>query len=200
MRPLVLFALLAAQSFAQLPSVALEPPYGPDHKLVSPNGSYALYGLDQPAQLRLEDLRTHQSKLVFRVTVQTLTLAWSPDGTAFIANDRASSDLEFAYIFDVNTLHHLDLRSRILAAHPAAARFAPGPNTAPHSYCHAIRWLDARHVEVALHGHTDGVRISDSVHPGDCFDLRYRVSRDGAVEKLSQRVSPVTSKGCEEIE
>jgi hypothetical protein len=27
-----------------------------------------------------------------------------------------------------------------------------------------------------------------SVRPGDCFDLRYRVGRDGSVQKLSQRV------------
>ena len=134
--------------------------------------------------------------MVFEVTIQTLTLAWSPDSAAFIANDRAVSDLEMAYIYDVKTLDRLDLRSRILAADAGAARFVPGKNTAPHSYFHAIRWLDARHVEVQLHGHTDGIRAGRSVRPGDCFDLRYRVGRDGAVEKLSQRVSALTATGC----
>jgi len=89
---------------------------------------------------------------------------------------------------DVKTLDRVDVRSRILAADAAAARFVPGVDTAPHSYVHAIRWLDARRVEVQLHGHTDWVRVGASVRPGDCFDLRYRVGRDGSVQKLSQRV------------
>jgi hypothetical protein len=32
--------------------------------------------------------------------------------------------------------------------------------------------------------------------PRDCFDLRYRVGRDGAVQKLSESVLAITSKGC----
>ncbi len=139
--------------------------------------------------------------MVFKVTVQTLTVAWSPDSAAFIANHRAASDLELAYLYDVRTLNRLDLRGRILATDPEAARFVPGENAAPHSYFHAIRWLDARQVEVQLHGHTDGIREGNSVLPGECFDVRYRVSRDGVVQKLSQRVSPISDKnGCDGIE
>jgi hypothetical protein len=139
--------------------------------------------------------------MVLKVTVQTLTLAWSPDSAAFIANDRAVSDLEIAYIYDVKTLDRLDLRSPILAADSEAARFVPSEHAAPHSYFHAIRWLDARQVEVQLHGHTDGTRNGTSVRPGDCFDLRYRVGRDGVVQKLSQRVSAISDKkGCDGME
>jgi hypothetical protein len=177
-------------------AVALTAPYGPTHPLVSPNGAYSLFGIDQPAQLWLEDTRTHQRRLVFEVTVQTLTLEWAPDSKAFLANDRWASDVEFAYLYDVETLNRIDLRARILAADPEAARFFQTRDAAPHSYLHAMRWLDAHRVEVRLRGHTDG--ISD--RPGDCFDLRYRANRDGLVEKHSQRVLPLTSPECRQIE
>jgi hypothetical protein len=197
-RTVCLIALIAVSQVAgQRQSAPLKPPFGPANQLVSPDGAYALFGGDAAlCQLWLEDRRTHERKTVFRVTLQTLTLAWSPDSAAFIANDRAVSDLEYAYIYDVKTLVRLDLRSRILAADAEAARFVPGHNTAPHSYFHAIRWLDARHVEVQLHGHTDGTQVGTSVRPGDCFDLRYRVARDGTVEKLSRRLAALTAKGC----
>jgi hypothetical protein len=193
-RALWLIAVLAGSgSQAQQPGAA---PFGPASRLVSPDGAYALFASDRAPQLWLEDTRSGRRMMVFKVTLQTLTLAWSPDSAAFIANDRAVSDVEFAYLYDVKTLDRLDLRSRILAADPHAARFVPGEHTAPHSYFHAIRWLDARHVEVQLHGHTDGVREVAAILPGQCFDLRYRVSRDGAVEKLSERVEAVSSQDC----
>lgn len=197
MRIVCLAAVMAAsQVAAQQQSAPLKPPFAPTNQLVSPDGAYALFGSDQASQLWLEDESTHERKMVSRLTLQTLTLAWSPDSAAFIANDRAASDVELAYLYDVKTLNRLDLRSCILAADAEAALFVPGQNTAPHSYFHAIRWLDARHVEVKLHGHTDGTRDGTSVRPGECFDLRYRVTRDGAVEKLSRRVSALTAKGC----
>jgi hypothetical protein len=213
-RTACLIAVMAVSQVAgQQRSAPLRPPFGPANHLVSPDGAYALFGSDNASQLWLEDTRTHQRRMVFEVTVRTLTLAWSPDSAAFIANDRAVSDLEIAYIYDVKTLDRLDLRSRILAADAEAARFVPGPNTAPHSYFHAIRWLNARQVEVQLHGHIDGARSGKSVPPGVCFDTRngtvlpgkcfdlcYRVSRDGAVQKLSQRVLALTSKACDGME
>jgi len=180
--------------------VSLKEPYGPRHQLVSPNGAYALFGIQSPVNkenaLWLEDRKTHQRKMVFPVTVQTLTVAWSPDSAAFIANDRAASDVENAYIFDVKTLDGLDLTSLITAN--AEARFLKDQNQ--HSYFHAMRWLDARHVEVALYGHTDSVPKGTYVQSGDCFNLRYRVSRDGTVQKLSQRVASLDSKDCDTIE
>ena len=197
-----LVAIIAMAPVAGQPRISpVSRPLGAANRLVSPDGAYALFGHKQAAQLWLEDTRTHQPRLVFKVTVQTLTLAWSPDNTAFIANDRWASDVEFAYIYDAKTLDRLDLGSRILAADATINRFVQGPNTAPHSYCQAIRWVDARHVEVQLHGHTDdGTWDGTSGRPGDCFDLRYSVGRDGVVQKLSQRVFAITSWGCGEAE
>jgi hypothetical protein len=191
--------IAVSQVAAQAPSAFLKSPYGPANRVLSPDGDYALFGIYETSQLWLEDTHAHQRKLAFGVTIQTLTLAWSPDSAAFIANDRFVSDVENAYIFDVKTLDRLDLGSRIIAAADAgAACFLPGENQ--HSYFHAIRWLDARHVEVQLHGHTDGTWNKNSVRPGDCFDLRYRVGRDGAVQKLSQRVASLDSKACDTME
>jgi hypothetical protein len=155
--------------------------------------------------LWLEDERTHARRMVMEATVQTLTLAWSPKSTAFIANDRALSDVENAYIYDVKTPERIDLRRQVLADDgTAASRFTSDANPAAnHSYFHALRWLDARHVEMHLYGHTDGApngksfrpgHEEDSVRSGDCFDLRYRVSRDGVVQKLSQHVFSLASK------
>lgn len=201
MRAVCLIAILAAaEAVAQPLAVRIEPPFGPEHALASPDGAYALFGSAASPQLWLEDTRTHRRRMVFEVTLQTLTLAWSPDSTAFLANDRWASDQEVAYIYDAATLARVDLRSRILAADPAAARFVPGRDAAPHSYLHAIRWLDATHVEVQLHGHTDGAWIGTSVQSGDCFDLRYRAGRDGTVEKRSQRVFSITSAGCSGVQ
>ena len=155
---------------------------------------------------------TSQRRLV-TATVQTLTLAWSPDSAAFLVNDRMASDVENAYIYDVRTLDRLDLREHVvttvLAHEPGSKRFLPGVNpAASHSYFHGLRWLDARHVELRLFGHTNGTANpkpdpsdpDSNVIPGDCFDLRYRISRDGAVEKLSQRVASLSSPACNSIE
>jgi hypothetical protein len=170
--------------------------------LVSPDGACVLAGSDSEPQLWLENKRTHERKMVFAVTLQTLTLAWSPDSAAFIANDRMVSDLEVAWIYSVPKLSRLDLRARILAADPKAIRFTPGENRAVHSYTHAIRWLDAKHVEVQLHGHLDdAARAGDAIKPGHCFDLRYRIGTDGSVQKLSQRVAEISDKtGCGSME
>jgi hypothetical protein len=197
-RAVCLIAAVAVwQIEGQPPSTSLRPPFGPANRLVSPDGTHALFGNDQTVELFLEDTRTHQRVEVVKATIQTLTLGWSPDSAAFIVNDRAASDVEFAYTYDATKLDRLDLRSRILAADPEATRFVPGEGTAPHSYFHALRWLNSKQVEVQLHGHTDGVRKGETIQPGDCFDLRYRVGTDGAVHKLSQRVSPIDEKkGC----
>ena len=188
-------AIMASQGVGQRRSVPLKPPFGAANGINSPDGAEALFGVARPSRLWLEDTSSHRRRLVFDVTVQTLSLAWSPDSAAFIANDREASDREHAYIYDVNTLGRLDLDRLILAADASAHRFVPGPDRAPHSYFHGVRWLDASHVEVRLHGHTDGW-AGASIRPVECFDLRYRVDMDGAVEKRSWSVSAVTSKGC----
>ena len=185
--------LLAMIAVAHAQSVALKEPYGPQRSLVSPNGAYALFGVQNA--LWMEDRRTHERRMVLTATVQTLTLAWSPDSAAFAVNDRALSDVENAYIFDVKTLDRVNLTARITAA---AAGFLKDRNG--HSYFHVKRWLDARHVEVALYGHTIAVVNGTAFEGGDCFELLYRVSRDGEVEKLGQRVAPLGAKACEAIE
>jgi Protein of unknown function (DUF3738) len=118
--------------------------------------------------LWLEDERTHARRMVMEATVQTLTLAWSPKSTAFIANDRALSDVENAYIYDVKTPERIDLRRQVLADDgTAASRFTSDVNPAAnHSYFHALRWLDARHVEMHLYGHTDGAPNGKPFRPG----------------------------------
>jgi hypothetical protein len=170
--------------------------------LVSPDGAYVLAGSDSEPQLWLENKRTHERKMIFAVTLQTLTLAWSPDSSAFIANDRMVSDLEVAWIYSVPKLTRLDLRARIVATDPEAIRFTPGENRTVHSYVHAIRWLDAKHVEVQLHGHLDdAIRVGNSIKRGHCFDLRYRIGTDGSVRKLSQHVRAISDKtGCDGME
>jgi len=173
---------------------------GPRERVVSPNKAYVLYGNETAAQLWLENTRTHERRMVMEVTIQTMAAAWSPDSSAFAVSDRWASDIEMAYIYDAKSLERLDISPQILAAYPDTARFVPGPDAAPHSYCHVVRWLDPQHVEVRLHGHTDGVRVGNSIHPGDCFDLRFRVSRGGKVEQLSRRVLPISdAQGCEAI-
>jgi hypothetical protein len=204
-------AVVCVQLAAQSRRVPLDPTFGPG-RLVSPDGAYALFGSETAPELWVEDTRTHGRRMVFRVTLQTLSLAWSPDSAAFIANDRAVSDMEIAYIYDVKTLDRLDLRARLVAADPDAVRFfvpgqvRPAPAEPPRgkvpsmSYVEALHWIDSTHVEVALYGHTVGERVRNSIEPGNCFDLRYRIARDGAVQKLSQHVSPITSQGCEAVE
>ena len=86
-----------------------------------------------------------------------------------------ASDSTRAYIYDANTLQRWDLAGRILAADPAARRFADG-----HAYFDPERWENAQQVIVRFHGHTDQA-------PVVYFEFRYRVSRAGAVVKLSQR-------------
>jgi len=214
LRAAFLIGVLAVSQVAgQERSVHLKMPYGEANPLISPDGVFALFGSDAAScQLWLEGRRTHERKMVLRATLQTLTVAWSSDSTAFIANDRATSDVEIAWVYEAKTLDRLDLRSLIVATDPGSARFlVPGQiNIAPAaeanakvpttSHVHAIRWLDALHVEAQLVGHTTGVRVGESIQPGDCFDLRYRIGRDGSVQKLSQRVSEITSKGCPGME
>jgi hypothetical protein len=184
-------AMIAALAIAQenrptaFPELSL--PYGPVTRLVSPDGSRILYGvpyqsgLNDGPQLWIEDTRTHQRTMVLRIG-GTLYAVWSPDGSAFSVQDHWASDSARAYIYDANTLQRLDLARRILASDPGVKGFGDG-----HSYFDPERWESAQHVIVHVHGHTDEP-------PVVCFDFRYRVSRAGAVVKLSQRVFPINEK------
>jgi hypothetical protein len=163
----------------------------------SPNGAFKLIGDAPSSQLFLEDTRTHARRFVFGVTVQTMSVLWSPESSAFVANDRAASSEEDAYLYNAQTLNRLDLRKLILAADKHAARIVSDPNTG-HAYVDAISWADAGHVEVMLNGRTDAHGTPEHILPGRCFALRYRVSRAGTVVALSKRTPPAV--GCENMD
>jgi hypothetical protein len=159
----------------------LELPNGSVTRIASPDGTRILCGVpyqsgvnDSP-QLWIEDTRTHSRKMLLSIP-GTLYARWAPDGTAFSVSAGAS-DYAQAWIYDAVTLQRLDLGRLILAADPEAQRFGIG-----HAYFNPESWDDREHVIVRFHGHTDDAPIMR-------FDFRYRVSRAGSVEKLSQHVT-----------
>jgi hypothetical protein len=160
-------------------------PHGPVQRLASPDGAYLLYGvsLQSAPELWMENLRTGHRNLLLSIG-STLSAAWSADSTAFYVNDHWASDSTRSYIYDGATLQRLDIAERVLAADPGAKRFAEG-----HAYFDVERWQGTESVMVHFYGHTDDA-------PVVCFDLRYQVSRSGAVSKLSQRVLPIGTHAC----
>jgi dipeptidyl aminopeptidase/acylaminoacyl peptidase len=160
-------------------------PYGPTKKLASPDGSRVLYGVTsgKTPELWIEDTRTgHQTRL-FSIS-GTLEAEWSPDSNAFAVNDHRASDSADAYIYDAATLKRMDVAELIRTADHSTERF-----TNAHAYFVVDRWEGTEQVLVRFHGHTDNAPVA-------CFDLRYRLSRAGAVEKLSEHLSPITAKLC----
>jgi len=158
----------------------LDLPWGPMKRLPSPDGTFVLYekqGVDEP-QLWIEDTRTHRRTKLFDIA-STLTAGWSADGSAFYVNDHSGSDEEQAYIYDVATLKRVDAGVRIVAADAKTRPFSKG-----HAYFEVERWADNQEVAVRFFGHTDEPPVTH-------FDFRYRVSRTGAVKKLSQHTEPV---------
>jgi hypothetical protein len=103
----------------------------------SPNGTNILIGDMSRSELFLEDARTHERRFVFGVTVQTMSVLWSPNSLKVIAKDRPASSWEDAYLYDVRTLRHLDLRQLILSADRRGAHLASDPNTS-HAYVHGL--------------------------------------------------------------
>lgn len=184
------FCALAAAALAQVPQSKLELPQGPVTRLASPSGDAVLYsvpyqpGVNTSPQLWIEQSRTRQNKKLLDIP-GTLSAAWSPDGKAFLVLDHEASDEAFSYIYDAATLQRLDLAQRITASDPGARPFMHS-----HTYFDADRWQGNDQVLVRLHGHTDQF-------PVICFDIRYRVRRDGAVTKLSAHTFPAgTNAGC----
>lgn len=96
------------------------------------------------------------------------------------------SDEEEACIYDAATLQRLDIGARIQAEDPQSRPFANG-----HAYYRVTRWEGNEAMAVSFFGHTDDA-------PVQCFTFRYRVTKRGAVTKLSQRVAPATATGCDE--
>lgn len=160
-------------------------PRGPVKRLASPDGSKILYGVPYQKsasggpQLWIEDNRTHRRTKLFDVG-GTLSAVWSSDGSAFYVNDHWASDRERAYIYDAVTLQRLDIGDHILAQDPESRRFANG-----HTYFAIEGWEGLQAVAVRFSGHTDQPPVLS-------FDFRYRISRTGAVKRLSRHVAPVT--------
>lgn len=160
-------------------------PQGPVTRLASPDGSKILYGVpcqksnSGGPQLWIEDARTHRRTKLFDVG-GTLSAVWCADGSAFYVNDRWASDRERAYIYDATTLQRLDIADRIWVQDRATRPFQAG-----HTYVAIEHWDGTEEVAVKFSGHTDEPPVMN-------FDFRYRVSRRGAVKKLSQHVAPVT--------
>jgi hypothetical protein len=115
----------------------------------------------------------------------TLSADWSDDSTAFFVEDHLASDSTRTYLYPISTLQRLDVAALILAADPLAERFVEG-----HAYFSVDRWDGSQYLLIHLYGHTDQA-------PVDCFDLHYRVNRNGAVQKQSQQVRPVAAKSCQ---
>jgi len=162
----------------------LTPPYGRVQPLPSPDGAHTLYGVEfqdgknAGSQLWIRDNSTGGSRLLLTLG-GSMQAFWSPDGNAFSVNDHWASDRESAYIYDTETLKRQNVGEDILAADPESRHF-----TNAHAYFHVERWDGPAQVIVQFHGHTDEA-------PVRCFEFRYRVSRTGVVEKLSERVHPL---------
>jgi hypothetical protein len=180
----------------------LKSPYGKENPLISPGGKQALWGDYQKSTLELQDSGLHTSRTVIGITLQTMSLAWSPDSRHFAVNDRRASDLEDAYLFDTSQLERINLRERLTAVMPKVKRFyLTGGSLSTlkhgrdvlHSYLHVLRWLDYGHVELQLHGNTSGRFAHDNpdghLYPAQCFDLRFNMGVDGSVREMSERLS-----------
>jgi hypothetical protein len=195
-----LTSVLLAASAPKSPTTTatdLNHPYGKANPFVSPDGKYALWGDYEHSELEMEDTGAHTDRPVAGMTVQTITLAWSPDSSRFAVNDRETSSESDAYIFNAATLERTKLRDRLTAARPQVARYylngvATHGRDVDHSYLDVLRWLDDQHVELQLHGHTAARFAHDNpdghLYPAECFDLRYRVGLDGSVQRISGRV------------
>jgi hypothetical protein len=164
-------------------------PFGPPKSLASPDGSHLLYGAGtdtapaRSTQLWIEDNRTKQQRKITDVA-RILSAGWSSDGLSFFVEDDAGSNIALAYLYETATLKRLDIAELISASDAEAKRFAEG-----HAYFHVREWMDAQHLQIDLTGHTDSP-------PVDCFDLRYRVGRDGTIERLSRKIAPINSNAC----
>jgi hypothetical protein len=210
---LVAFALTSVLLAASAPTspnttaIYLTAPFGKANAFVSPDGEHALWGDYKNVELQMEDTKTRADHLVARMTVQTLSLAWSPDSRYFAVNDRPASSIEDAYIFNTATLERIKLRDRLTTARPEVTRYFLSDNfrgrlthgrSVLHSYLHVLRWLDNQHVELQLHGDTDGRFAHDNpdrhLYPAECFDLRYSVGLDGSVRRISIHVWDVVDE------
>jgi len=143
-------------------------PYGRAKAIPSPDGRHALWGDYSQSQLWMEDTSTHADRLVGPYTVQTISLAWSPDSRHFVVNDRETSTESDADVFDTETLQRTNLRDRLTAKVPEAMAYLVGNKPESqrgkvshgrdvmHAYVDVLRWIDDDHLELQLHGNFAG--------------------------------------------
>jgi hypothetical protein len=159
----------------------------------------------------MEDTSTHADRLVGPYTVQTISLAWSPDSRHFVVNDRETSTESDADVFDTETLQRTNLRDRLTAKVPEAMAYLVGNKPESqrgkvshgrdvmHAYVDVLRWIDDDHLELQLHGNFAGRFRHDNpdghLYSAGCFDLRFRLGLDGSVLNLSQRMTKSLSEG-----
>jgi hypothetical protein len=136
-----------------------------------------------PILLYLRDQRTHRTR---RVDVDGWGghAEWAPDSFAFFVNENVASDEGEASLYRASGLKELDLREAILRNDRSAQRFMNG-----HSYVRARQWLGDDTALVQLCGHRDEA-------PEVQFDVRYQVSLDGYVRKVSENTGPPDMKEC----
>jgi hypothetical protein len=205
----VLTSVLLAASAPTSPNIkatCLNDPFGKANAFVSPDNKYALWGSYQNSELELEDAGTHADRPVGGFTVQTISLAWSPDSQHFVVNDRPLSSESDAYLFDTDTLQRTKLREKLTVAMPEVRRFyikgeddcaqcgvVSHGRDVMHSFLDVLRWTDDQHVELQLHGNFAGKFRHDNpdshLYSAGCFDLRFRMALDGSVQKLSERIT-----------
>jgi hypothetical protein len=167
----------------------------PDRR-VTPDGRYVLFAAPgaPPSQygcqgvncdnLWLEDETTHKRTWI-AVRNSGLSAGWSPDGNAFYVQDRQASDVGILTLYKNNGERLLVVGDAVLRVDPAARELFYDS----HHYFEAVRWIDGTHLLVRFDGHTD-------YYPSRCFDLKYSVSLDGKVKKLSTRVGRASAVNC----
>ena len=136
-----------------------------------------------PILLYLRDQRTHRARRV-DVVGYGGHVEWAPDSAAFFVNENVASNEGEASLYRASGLKKLDLREAILRNDRSAQRYMDG-----HSYVRARQWLGDDIALVQLCGHRDEA-------PEVQFDVRYRVSLDGHVRKVSEKTGAPDMNEC----
>jgi hypothetical protein len=137
---------------APLPQIATFP--GFKNRVLSPDGHFAVTQdreemRDAGARfLRLHDLRTGESGLLFRFA-RNVEVSWAPDSRSLFITDNKAVDESQAYVFFPDRRRILNVGKKILDAYPDDIKFAKSD----HAYIRAVRWLSATELLATLTGH-----------------------------------------------
>ena len=137
---------------------------------------------DSYVRLLLTDQRTQSSRSV-DVDGWGGHAEWSSDSSAFLVNEYIASNEGEARLYRASNLRKLDLRKAILRKDRSVQRFMDG-----HSYIRARQWISDDTALVQLCGHRDEAPVVQ-------FDIRYQVSLDGQVKRVSEQVGPPDAGG-----